>query len=327
MRVLGLDIREGATMIVICAGMYRAASTWQYEVVAELIERHRGGSRLGYMTGADFAAWERVPRPGWWVLKSHEGHPRFVAALKAGRARAVTSWRDPREVVESLLHKRRLDFNTMARQGMLHQVRANDRFWRDRAGVLGQSYEDVTAYPILAIEWIADFLGIELARTEAETLAADTAPDANRARAAAIANRLRAAGVSLDDSANAQWHDPRSLLHWNHLRDGGSRGWSESRGASDRVVLGRIFGPWLIQQGYERDRRWVDAGALNWRARLGCEWTLARGQASYQLRACSNRFPNLAARVKAALGWVEPATGAKAIEEVTLGRDRVGEAA
>lgn len=320
---------EGVAMIVICAGMYRAASTWQYEVVADLIERHRGGSRLGYMTGVEFAAWERrggAASSGWWVLKSHEGHPRFAAALRAGRARAVTSWRDPREVVESLLHKRRLDFDTMARRGMIHQVLANDRFWR-RPGVLGQSYEDVTAHPIAAIREVAGFLGIEPAQSEAETLAAEYAPEANRARAEALARRLIERGVPLDDPANAQWHDPRSLLHWNHLRSGDSPGWSTARGAADRVVLGRVFGRWLIRHGFEADEQWTDAGSLDWRTRLACEWTLARGLASCRLRACSERSPRLAAWVKAALGWGGPGIGARAIEEVTVGRERVGEAA
>ena len=37
---------------VICGGMYRACSTWQYEVVGHLVERHLRGQRLGYLTGA-----------------------------------------------------------------------------------------------------------------------------------------------------------------------------------------------------------------------------------------------------------------------------------
>ena len=41
---------------VICAGMYRACSTWQYEVVGHLVELHRQGRRMGYVTGDDYQA-------------------------------------------------------------------------------------------------------------------------------------------------------------------------------------------------------------------------------------------------------------------------------
>ena len=40
---------------VMCAGMYRACSTWQYEVVAHLLERRCDGRRLGYLTGEQYA--------------------------------------------------------------------------------------------------------------------------------------------------------------------------------------------------------------------------------------------------------------------------------
>ena len=41
---------------VLCGGMYRACSTWQYEVAAHLIEQYLGGQRLGYLTGDQYAA-------------------------------------------------------------------------------------------------------------------------------------------------------------------------------------------------------------------------------------------------------------------------------
>ena len=41
-------------MNVFCGGMYRACSTWQYQVVASLLERERPMVRLGYLTGDEF---------------------------------------------------------------------------------------------------------------------------------------------------------------------------------------------------------------------------------------------------------------------------------
>ncbi len=39
---------------VICAGMYRACSTWQYEVAAHLVEEHAAGRRLGYLASGEY---------------------------------------------------------------------------------------------------------------------------------------------------------------------------------------------------------------------------------------------------------------------------------
>ena len=124
---------------VLCGGMYRACSTWQYEVTAHLIEHFLGGHRLGYLTGEQYAALLGSEASGavsppeqasrWRVVKSHEGDRSFARALAEGRAFAVYAYRDVREVVFSLMHKRGMTFEQLLRQGMIHQILANDRFW------------------------------------------------------------------------------------------------------------------------------------------------------------------------------------------------------
>ena len=63
---------------VFCAGMYRACSTWQYDVVCHLVEKRSNGIRLGFLEG------ERLP-------ESLGGKPlSLVGALKTPRrARCV----------------------------------------------------------------------------------------------------------------------------------------------------------------------------------------------------------------------------------------------
>src|SRR3954469_11760393 len=156
--------KDGA-MYVICAGMYRACSTWQYEVIAHLIEKHWEGVRLGYLTGETFAALDNAwaARSSWSVLKSHEGARRFTAAIAARRAVAVYAYRDIRDVVFSLMHKRRVNFETLFRQGMIHQILVNDRFWSAQSGVLCQRYEALIVDPVTGVEQLAAHIGLELA--------------------------------------------------------------------------------------------------------------------------------------------------------------------
>src|SRR5689334_3965527 len=68
-----------STMIVLCAGMHRACSTWQYGVAGTILERHRAGRRLGFVDGERFATTEGPvdESAGWCILETLEPHPGF----------------------------------------------------------------------------------------------------------------------------------------------------------------------------------------------------------------------------------------------------------
>ncbi|MBV8231820.1 MAG: sulfotransferase domain-containing protein, partial [Planctomycetaceae bacterium] len=162
-------------MDVLCVGMYRACSTWQYEVIAHLLERHRDGQRLGYVSGAQYDELARRgrSRPGWRVLKSHEGHRGFAKALAEGRAMAIYGYRDIRDVVFSLMHKRGATFEQLLRQGMIHQILVNDRYWSKRPCVLTQRYEVMITDPVAGVMELASALDLAISDAEAAEVAAE----------------------------------------------------------------------------------------------------------------------------------------------------------
>lgn len=297
-------------MYVICAGMYRACSTWQYDVIAQILERHRQGSRLGYMTGEEFAEYDDVqgrPSDGWRVLKSHEEHPRFRRAVSEGRAAVIYAHRDLRDVVYSLMHKRRLSFNALLAQGMIHQILANDRFWTSRPGVFTQRYENLTRDPTTGITELADRLDVRLADGEAEEIASKFSLEANRRRTLELGRRLREQGVDLADPSNAQYADGETLLHWNHLRDGRTGGWREHAQPRERAILARVVNRWLSDRGYEADQlpRAIE-GSPGFTASILDRCLQARGWLACQLRCASLRHPHTARAIKSAIG-VAPA--------------------
>lgn len=286
-------------MYVFCVGMYRACSTWQYEVIAHLLERHRGGRRLGYLTGDQFEALDdRDGDDGTWkVLKSHEEHGRFARALAEGRALAAYAHRDVRDVAFSLMHKRNLGFEPLVTQGMVHQVLANDRFWSVRPGTITQRYDHLVADPSAAVEGLAAHLGLGLAPGEAAQVAAEYSFEANRRRTADLGRRLRRGGVDLEDPSITQAHDRQTLLHWNHMREGRVGDWRDRATPAQRAMLARICGGWLAAHGYEPDRPVpVIAGAIR------RELAMARGSVACRLRCLSLRHPRLARAIKPLLG-------------------------
>jgi hypothetical protein len=285
--------------------MYRACSTWQYEVIAHLLERHRDGRRLGYVTGEEFA--ERGDRDrsegGWNVLKSHEGSRSFAEAVARGRATVFYAHRDVRDVVFSLMHKRGASFEQLVRQGMIHQVLVNDRFWSRQPGVLVQRYERLIADPIGGVVQIAAHLGIALSPGEAAEVSAEYSFQTNRRRTMELVERLRAEGVDLTDPSNLQYYDQRTLLHWNHLREGRPGNWRTEATPRQRAVLARLCDEWLVAHGYEADtieptsRAGIDPGEAI-RRELG----LARGRVACTLRCASLRYPRAARAIKPLLG-------------------------
>jgi hypothetical protein len=305
--------------------MYRACSTWQYEVIAHIVERHFGGARLGYLTAAqyrnldrDLGSDNRQQGPSPRVFKSHEGDRVFARALAARQAVGVYAFRDVRDVVFSLAHKRKLTFEQLLRQGMIHQILSNDRFWSRGPNVLVQRYEDLLKKPTAGVHALARHIGVNLDHAEAELIAREYSQESNRARTAALRHRLHEAGVDLDGAGNAQICDATTLLHWNHMRDPDSC-WRSEATAEQQMILNRLCGRWLVDHGYERgaSRAWWSSLALagphlSLRARLD----VVVGWLNYVVRNASLRFPAAAFRVKRMLGMAtDEATGATAWSE------------
>jgi hypothetical protein len=235
-------------MDVFCVGMYRSGSTWQYEVACHLVEQYHAGRRLGFVPGEQYAA----GGSGWRVLKAHDAHPRFTAALASGRARALYSYRDLRDVAYSLMHKFAASFEEIVhRKKMLHACLANDAIWTGQRHTLCQCYEEILSDPSAAVEAIAQHLDVSLADGEADAVAQEYSLSANQRRAEELALSLRAQGVDLDQPVNALRWDQHTLLHWNHIRDGRIGGWREQASGQEVRALQKIAGPWLAAHGYD----------------------------------------------------------------------------
>jgi hypothetical protein len=301
-------------MDLICAGMYRSCSTWQYGVSVDLVQRHRGGVALGYVLPSEY----RLPADAreWRVLKSHEGHPRYARALRRGVARALYASRDVRDVVVSMMHKQAVGFEAFVRNGGLHQILGYDRFWRMQPGTLCQRYDWLVSAPVNGIREIADFLEIGLAVGEAEELASLHSLEENRKRTQALGEALRARGMDLSVPGNALMYDPQTLLHWNHLRQGRNGTWREELTAGQRAVLGSVAGEWLIREGYATDLEWCEGhDRLGGRER----GLLSAGRRAYVTRQATLRYPRLARVVKRWFGISERLHAAPVVREEESG--------
>jgi hypothetical protein len=250
-------------VLVICAGMYRSGSTWQYNIASHLVEQNRRGSRRGFFRAEEFVAKGLAETPiepdsPLRVIKTHDRHDCFARLLRNRRAVAVYSYRDLRDVTYSLMPKLRLTFEDLLfRERVLDAAIDNDGFWRNQPHALCQEYGRITSSPDVCIAEIANHLGIKIGRDEAEFLAREYSLHANRRRADRLQADLIEQGIDLNDPRNALINDPHTLLHWNHVRTGRNGSWRQLATPFQKVQLARICGRWLVARGYEKDESWA----------------------------------------------------------------------
>ena len=234
--------------------------------------------------------------------------------LKAGRACALYAYRDVRDVVFSLMHKRGKTFEQILRQGMIHQILANDRFWMAQPNVLVQRYDDLISEPARGVTELAIHLGFRLEAGEAERIAALYSQESNRARTEALKQRLEQAGVDLESGGNIQICDPSSLLHWNHMeakvrppgarwrRRGRVRSCTGSAAAGSSRTAIRLKGRPALKWDL----------SMQGSARVASKRSRCHGRlVNFLVRTTSLRFPKTARTVKRLLGMpVETNAGA-----------------
>lgn len=245
-------------MDVLCVGMYRSGSTWQYNIISTLLRRYREGCPLGFLTGDEYARLSPAgAADGWRVLKSHDGHPAFAAALAAGHARAVYSYRDLRDVAFSLVHKFKTTFEDIIEErAFLPHLRETDAFWMAQPGICCQRYERIIEDPSGSIAELAAHLQIPLAEDEAECLATEFSLSANLRRTTQLEQILRDQGIDLDNPLHALSHDPQTLLHWNHIRSGRTGAWKDRLTRRQLACLAVDCSNWLLERGYESLPQW-----------------------------------------------------------------------
>ncbi len=240
-------------MIVICAGMVRSGSTWQYQVAGDLLERRGRVNRHGFLFGDQIPPLAEAG-DGWHLVKSHEGHPICAEWLANGLARCLYSYRDLRNVAYSMAFKQSESLlDTVSKNQWLRRAISADRFWRSQPNVFIQRYETWLQDPAAMVRGIAMHLGLELESDEAEMVAENFSLEANQQKAEELAEKLRREGVDLNDPRNTNCYDAKELLHWNHLRSGAVGGWRDQATADDAALLARECGDWLLRNEYEID--------------------------------------------------------------------------
>ncbi|MEX0968008.1 MAG: sulfotransferase domain-containing protein [Bacteroidia bacterium] len=152
-----------------CCGMIRSGSTWQYNIVGELLESRNRGMRSGF-TGVGKLA-ELIDSGDEVIVKMHEALPAATEDVMAGTGKAIYSHRDLRDVAASLMVRNQKRLDWVIENGHLEKAWNNYRKWTSIPGILIQDYELIIMHPHRAITEISQFLHLDVMEEEVKRLA------------------------------------------------------------------------------------------------------------------------------------------------------------
>lgn len=205
-------------MLVICNGMPRSASTWSFNVVLGLLRRLEPGSAVhsGYDENVAHFVQSQPPSAPHALLKCHQLDARGRALAQAGDAKVIYTWRDPADAIASCMRTFAQDFETA-----LGTIDASIELYclhRQQGSALIVHYEEIETHAASAVGRIAGHLDLDPGPDTISAVAEETSSRRMREKSESLPTEaflLALSGVGIA-------HDPETLLHRNHIRDGSS---------------------------------------------------------------------------------------------------------
>ena len=156
-------------------------------------------------------------------------------------AKYIYTYRDPRDVVASLIRKGRyvIGHPRRGRKGVRLITRRElrgDEFWRTRRNLWVGKYEDIyTDIPAMVIS-LASFLDVEVDEREVERITDFVSIERQLERV----NDVRASGI-----------DPSLRITSHHITDGSVGAWRTTLTTEELEAVQSMAGSWMTSHGYE----------------------------------------------------------------------------
>jgi Sulfotransferase domain len=242
--------------LVLCTGILRSGSTWSFNVCRLMAKVVAGREKLPLWTGymlpeqsEPFFQRFGDSQPGPTVVKAHSLGPRGMEVLHAGKARAICTFRDPRDCVASMMTFANRPFDD-AVSSISEALLVLESVMRS-GHALPIRYEDMLGDPRGQIGRINGFLGLSL---EAAILGRiDELCGMEASRRVCEELRHRPAETVLRSTEDHRV-DPQTWLHDNHIQSGKAGRWKDEMQPWQVQVLSQAFDPWLARLGYEPAR-------------------------------------------------------------------------
>jgi hypothetical protein len=216
-----------------------------YQQLAMHLKHGFGSAYLDSAPLEHFIAQQWPSVNGSTVIKAHDLGPTALAAVRAGKAKAVCTFRDPRDCVASDLQFMKYPFEVCMKRvsGTLEPL----RIFQSTPHILLVRYEDMMADRPREIRRIATHLGLNLVDELVDQIDARTNPQSSAKLCANLKNKSNNEVLKVADHRV----DPATQLHENHLNGGTIGRWRDELTGDQVSYMNEYFAPWLIKLGYE----------------------------------------------------------------------------
>ena len=205
-------------MIVFCDGMQRSASTWAFNVCVKLLAAGPPLARI-YSVFHENAGELLSSLPLEYdhlVVKCHHLDATAKTLIRTGAAKAVYTHREALDAIASYMLMFHRPFDEAL--GAIRDSLLLWRFQRDYPNCYTAGYAAIREAPRERTAEIARFLGLDLSADALGRVEAQTSFGAMKR----VSDELGTQDPSQLIRVGGLAHDPQTLLHRHHLRDGGS---------------------------------------------------------------------------------------------------------
>ena len=233
-----------------CVGMTRSGSTLQYNIVADVLELKGIGVRLGWEHYTKFQnIKDRSVTDKYNIFKNHFLTDEISNELeKHNNSRLMYVYRDIRDVCVSLMEKESKTFKQIFDSKALHKA-INQYYVVMQSPIKKyvQSYEVMFFDTKQEIKNIASFFNEELSDKEIDALYNSVSFEAQK-------EKIEKYKIEKDYiSSGNQNFNPETLLHTNHIKDGGVEKYKTVLKKEEIELLNNTFKEWLLENKYKID--------------------------------------------------------------------------
>ncbi|MBD1909214.1 MULTISPECIES: sulfotransferase domain-containing protein [unclassified Leptolyngbya] len=240
-------------MWVFCGGMFRSASTLQFQITTRLVKDAGVGEQIGWIDAYRFAEIQRTHthKPGFKVVKVHVCTESIQAEFLQDNALGIYIFRDVRDVFSSYLKQRQKSFQFIWNEGFLETCLNNYKIWTTLPNTLVSTYQRVMDNPPEEVLRIAHHLNLDINLEECQQIADDYSLESQQQRIECFRKQLLQTPLNPNDHREiVDYHDEETLLHMNHI-DSAKRGrWREDLLPEEVALIEEKVIEWCNQHSY-----------------------------------------------------------------------------
>ncbi|MBU0909465.1 MAG: FkbM family methyltransferase, partial [Proteobacteria bacterium] len=242
---------------IFAAGMPRSGSTWVYDALRRIILVSGKGKSVGFVGENDkLNAYLRNHHPdiGPIVLKFHHPCAEARNLLNEGKALAIRSHRDIRDVAVSIMDFQGVEYEELRKNGNIEEILEEHREWKQLPYVMHIRYDRILEEPEKQLFRIAEFIGSPITAEQIHHISEELSLDSARRRIARMQQDI-AAGKKKKNAASITkygelQYDPETLLHHNHIASGAIGRYRQRLTKQQVAEVEQLANDYMVEEGY-----------------------------------------------------------------------------